>query len=58
MNKKDDKSETKLTKEELEICAQAVASLSVPVSQAPRLIELVNKLSKMVDEKQEKLKVR
>ena len=52
MSKKDDKSETKLTKEELEICAQAVASLSVPVSQAPRLIGLVNKLSKMVDEKQ------
>lgn len=39
-----------LTKEELQIVIQCVGQSVVKVQDAPRFIEIINKLSKMVDE--------
>jgi hypothetical protein len=43
----------KLTKEELQIAIQCIANTSVPVTQAGKLIDLVNKMSVMMDEVKE-----
>lgn len=39
-----------LTKEELQIIIQCVGQTAVKVQDAPRLIDIINKLSKMADE--------
>ena len=40
----------KLTKQELQTLIQCVAQTSVPVAQSQKLVELINKMSKMADE--------
>jgi hypothetical protein len=41
---------TQLTAEELKTLINIVAKTSVPVSQAPELIALINKMSQMIDQ--------
>lgn len=39
-----------LTEQELQTLCNLVAQIQVPVAQAPPLIELINKMSEMIDE--------
>ena len=39
-----------LTKQELQTLVNIVAQVSLPVGQSPPLIELINKMSKMIDQ--------
>ena len=39
-----------LTQEELQTLANIVSQVQVPVQQAPPLIELINKMSRMIDQ--------
>lgn len=40
----------KLTEQELQTLINIVAQVNVPVAQSPPLVELINKMSKMMDE--------
>lgn len=46
----------KLTKEELTLLINVLAQVSVPVAQSQQYIDLINKMSKMIDEKPAKSK--
>jgi len=41
---------TQLTEQELQALCNIVAQVQVPVAQAGQFIELINKMSKMIDE--------
>ena len=42
-----------LTVEELQILVNIVSQVQVPVTQAPPLIDLINKISRMIDQGQD-----